>query len=392
MGYCEKCGIKEHLPFHCRRCKQSFCSHCRLPESHNCIGLTRGNIFKTYENRKNSDRINQPDEKLNRQTSRLSRAKSITPLLKKFKTFTILWMLFIIALFVSKYIQNRFDITRPILTLVITGCLVQTGSTVLRIFSRSRKPYAFSHLLFWSLIHSLSFWGISSVIRSQAWISHPIIAFGMVLIGALIRKISSHLGNQFWINLLIAALLISLTGEHLYLLDKAKDIALNIDAEMKQAHYNEMKDGFGYINTLRNINGKNAITWGERIYNLAKDRALDMSDRQYFDHTNPDGQCANSLKTKYGIPEYQTVAENIWGIRGGTENARQAINSWMESRGHRYNLLYSDHIAGAIACERGFCVFIGLHDGQYGLGGGHCSTGAQGEVYWETVGKQPGEV
>ncbi len=397
MGRCEKCSRKEHLPFRCRRCKGSFCSHCRLPENHKCKGLTRGNIFKkAYESISNSERTPsyREQERIGKPLA-LPQTKSINQFYKEIWHFVALWILFITALFVSKYIQNRFDITKPILTLLITGCLVQVSSTILRIFSRSRKPYLISHFLFWSLVHTFSFWGISKVFSYQNNLSQlqlPIIAFGMVLIGALIRKIRLHSRSRFWINLLLVVLLIYFTGEHQYLLDKAEDFALNIDAEMKQAHYDGMREGFGYINSLRNINGKNAINWDERVYKLAKDRALDMSERHYFDHTNPDGQCANSLKIKYGISVSQTVAENIWGIQGGTQNAHQAVKSWMESRGHRYNLLYEDHIAGAIACEKGFCVFIGLHNGQDGLGGGPCATGAQGEAYWNTVGKQSGEV
>ena len=64
----------------------------------------------------------------------------------------------------------------------------------------------------------------------------------------------------------------------------------------------------------------------------------------------------------------------------------------MESRGHRYNLLYPSHILGVAACYKGACVFLGANKEYYGLGFGPCTTGAEGTAYWETVNKQPSEI
>ena len=61
----------------------------------------------------------------------------------------------------------------------------------------------------------------------------------------------------------------------------------------------------------------------------------------------------------------------------------------MTSRGHRYNLLYPSHIGGAIACYRGYCVFLGLNHDRFGEG---CNTGEEGMAFWNSVGRQPGEL
>ncbi|XVH30686.1 rhomboid family intramembrane serine protease [Haloferacaceae archaeon DSL9] len=40
MARCDKCGKYENLPYQCRRCGQTFCGEHRLPENHDCPGLT----------------------------------------------------------------------------------------------------------------------------------------------------------------------------------------------------------------------------------------------------------------------------------------------------------------------------------------------------------------
>ena len=73
-------------------------------------------------------------------------------------------------------------------------------------------------------------------------------------------------------------------------------------------------------------------------------------------------------------------------------DCKEAVDGWLTSRGHRYNLLYDEHISGAIGCYKHVCVFLGVHNNPYGLGAGPCHTGEEGLAYWQSVGKQEGEV
>ena len=43
MATCDVCGEYENLPYQCKRCGQTFCSEHRLPENHNCPGLSEWN-------------------------------------------------------------------------------------------------------------------------------------------------------------------------------------------------------------------------------------------------------------------------------------------------------------------------------------------------------------
>lgn len=160
----------------------------------------------------------------------------------------------------------------------------------------------------------------------------------------------------------------------------------------------ECKETFEKLNEIRINYGKKQISWDNRAYELAVDRSKDMQENNYMDHTSPTGQCPENMKTSYGFKSNEYLAENAGGMsyysRGNVAgNCDEALDSWLSSRGHRYNLLYDDHNSGAIGCYYEICVFLGVHNDFYGLGGGgECYTAAEGSAYWNMAGVQPGEV
>ncbi len=156
----------------------------------------------------------------------------------------------------------------------------------------------------------------------------------------------------------------------------------------------ESKKSIDYVNTIRSHNGVYSIRFDSRVYNIAMARVNDMDKYGYMDHTNPQtGTCADSIKTQYGLSVSEYVAENAFGFDTGGHYSEglenEAVDSWITSRGHRYNLLYP-HLAGAVACSNGgHCVFLGLNNNGFGAG---CHTGAEGMAFWNSIGKQPGEI
>jgi uncharacterized protein YkwD len=155
----------------------------------------------------------------------------------------------------------------------------------------------------------------------------------------------------------------------------------------------ESKNDIDYINSIRLSNGVNPIKFDSRVYNIAVARVNDMDQYHYLDHTNPStGTCAYSLKSQFGLSSTEYVAENAFGFAsGGSYHSgieKEAINSWMTDRGHKYNMLYP-HVAGAVACASGgHCVFIGLNHDRFTDG---CYSAAQGEAFWASLGVQPYE-
>lgn len=152
--------------------------------------------------------------------------------------------------------------------------------------------------------------------------------------------------------------------------------------ESKPTSIDESKAAIDYINELRVDVGRNKISFDARVYDLAIARVRDTIEYDYFDHTNPiTGTCPDSMKKDYGLRSNEYVAENLGS---GYSSEKAAINGWMGSQGHRYNLLYSDHTAGAVACEKSVCAFLGLNNDLFGSG---CSTAAQGQAWHKELGK-----
>jgi len=161
----------------------------------------------------------------------------------------------------------------------------------------------------------------------------------------------------------------------------------------------ECKAAFNYLNKLRKEKGRKELKWDDRAYKLAVARSKDMAKRNYFDHVTPEETCAKDIKSGYGFKFWEIVAENCGGMTHHSDgnpipgtSVKEAVDHWMKSRGHRYNLLYADHVSGAIGCYKSICVFYGVHHNIFGLGSGPCTTGKKGLAFWKSIGKQPDEI
>ncbi len=161
----------------------------------------------------------------------------------------------------------------------------------------------------------------------------------------------------------------------------------------------EAKEAFSLVNKLRKKHDKKTIAWDSRAHKLSVSRSKDMFKRGYFDHVTPEGTCVKDMKSEYNFSQFEILAENIGGMThrsDGTPIAsttpKEAVRSWMESRGHRYNLMYTHHKSGAIGCYKYICTFLGVHKKAQGFGSGPCTTGEEGKRYWRNAPPQPGEV
>ncbi|MEC4892048.1 MAG: CAP domain-containing protein [Oscillatoria sp. PMC 1051.18] len=222
------------------------------------------------------------------------------------------------------------------------------------------------------------------------------------------KKFNSQVFLGF--SLIFLALILSFQSSYTNDLWEDKDVSevnfiqrlLAIPPERKA----ECQLGFSYVNLLREIHGRNKLNWDERAYDLAVARSKDMYKRDYFDHVTPEGTCAKDLQKEYGFSSQEFLAENLsmrtyYTVINGVETDKkvqlptlakvtEVVDGWMNSRGHRYNLLFPNHQAGAIGCYKNFCTFFGVN--QENFGGGKCTTGEEGLEFWRNVEKQPDEV
>lgn len=145
-----------------------------------------------------------------------------------------------------------------------------------------------------------------------------------------------------------------------------------------------------YINQIRAEWGKNPLQHDMRAYEMSTVRAKDMHDYRYLDHKNPyTGSCPSNIKSKFGFDDREHVVENaaLYGVAGkptlSNPPISTVIDAWMNSIGHKYNLLYYDHKGGAFSCYGGYCVFIGVNDGGYtGSETSQCHTVKEGAEFF----------
>ena len=94
------------------------------------------------------------------------------------------------------------------------------------------------------------------------------------------------------------------------------------------------KEVFDLINKQRSNNGLSALEIDYEVQRVAKIKAQDMVDNNYFAHESPTyGTPFNMLKS-FGI-SYKTSGENI----AGNSSNSGAVTAWMNSSGHKANIL-----------------------------------------------------
>jgi uncharacterized protein YkwD len=106
--------------------------------------------------------------------------------------------------------------------------------------------------------------------------------------------------------------------------------ALTLDASKFE------RDVFDLTNAERAKHGLPPFIWDDRLAAAARAHSADMASRGFFAHINPDGLDPFDRMKKAGI-SYRIAAENI---AYGQRTAQAVVTSWMNSPGHRANILH----------------------------------------------------
>ena len=93
---------------------------------------------------------------------------------------------------------------------------------------------------------------------------------------------------------------------------------------------------FNLINQQRANNGLAALQIDNEVQNVARIKAKDMLQNNYFSHTSPTYGSPFEMLNSFKI-SYKTAGENI----AGNSNNQAAVTAWMNSSGHKANILNS---------------------------------------------------
>lgn len=89
------------------------------------------------------------------------------------------------------------------------------------------------------------------------------------------------------------------------------------------------------VNIERSKNGLAALSKNWELSRVARYKSQDMINKNYFSHTSPTYGSPFDMMKNFGI-KYSTAGENI---AYGQKTAQEVMNAWMNSSGHRQNIL-----------------------------------------------------
>ncbi|CAM3325178.1 CAP domain-containing protein [Paenibacillus lupini] len=92
---------------------------------------------------------------------------------------------------------------------------------------------------------------------------------------------------------------------------------------------------FALVNEERIQAGLLPLSRLEILFEVAEIKALDMRDNNYFDHVSPTYGTPGQMLTQYGV-EWTAYGENI---AAGQRTPAAVMEAWMNSPGHRANIL-----------------------------------------------------
>ena len=97
---------------------------------------------------------------------------------------------------------------------------------------------------------------------------------------------------------------------------------------------NDEKEVFDLINKQRTQNGLSPLKENSELQRVARIKAQDMVNNNYFSHTSPTYGSPFDMMKSFKI-SYNTAGENI----AGNSSNSSAVTAWMNSPGHRANIL-----------------------------------------------------
>uniref|UniRef100_UPI0003725A5F SafA/ExsA family spore coat assembly protein n=1 Tax=Alkalibacillus haloalkaliphilus TaxID=94136 RepID=UPI0003725A5F len=109
------------------------------------------------------------------------------------------------------------------------------------------------------------------------------------------------------------------------------DVTIPLKTEVKSIEDEVVR----ITNEMRQQHGLQPLESDWQLSRVARYKSRDMRDQNYFSHQSPTYGSPFDMIEQFNV-SYQRAAENI---AAGQQNPRSVVNSWMDSQGHRENIL-----------------------------------------------------
>ncbi|WP_416235432.1 CAP domain-containing protein [Paenibacillus campi] len=106
------------------------------------------------------------------------------------------------------------------------------------------------------------------------------------------------------------------------------------------------------VNQQRAKLGLKPLAVDSKLQKMAQIKAVDMANKGYFSHTSPTYGTPFKMMNTFGI-KYTYAGENI---AKGQSSAAEVMNAWMNSKGHKANILNKQYTHIGVGFQNGVWV------------------------------------
>jgi uncharacterized protein YkwD len=105
---------------------------------------------------------------------------------------------------------------------------------------------------------------------------------------------------------------------------------------------------FDLTNTMRLQSNLAPLVWDPELCRMARLHSEDMVRRGFFAHSTPEGLRLKDRAHAAGIAHFHVMGENIAYNQGFDDPGAFTVGRWMQSSGHRANILSPEFQQSAI--------------------------------------------
>ena len=124
---------------------------------------------------------------------------------------------------------------------------------------------------------------------------------------------------------------------------------IKVEASFKSSALS-LRGIYNETNLERTRLGLPALRLADQLNIAARQKARDMIEKNYFQHISPEGKSATDFVKAAGY-EYLRLGENL--ALGGFQSDEAVVDAWMESPGHRANILNAGFTEIGVAASEG---------------------------------------
>lgn len=357
---CPNCGnqVKNHN-LQCSVCGREFCSkHCANPKNHGCITKTENKQHKSFV-LPNIGKIN--FEKIIHKIVMAGKELSF----HMGQDFVMLILLFVISFFGFGLYFGDYLKTNLILAIILLGATLWIMKNILE----ERGRYTKVALILVVLL--ISFF-VAQQYSVEVFENIGVNGF-LIGLGSIFTASSSGQSQNLNSNISDSTILDSLSKT----VDSTVNTASNTISDLtKPPDVSEIEQLiYQKTNELRQSKRLTKLTWHAQLAQIARAHSLDMGERNFFEHDNPDGDGPTERAQKAGIStrvdygSYYTVgigenismvpvASNVIGCSSTYSEegiAECAFDGWVNSPGHYANMIDGQYtnIGVGVAIVRG---------------------------------------